>query len=736
MNPPRTLIVLTLLILTGCGQASQSRSTAPVPQASAEPEIVQPPQETEAQTAGREREALLAQTRSENPVIRKRGLAALAFFERDQGNLDRAAELLDQAAEVYPELRPFLLMKLVEVDRERGEQLQAMNAAERIQEVAPGTAAAELARLRLPALVVQAGHPEQLEERLASTLRVSIDELNEPELVETADTLESEGYAQAATAIRFALLTRYPRGRDTEQTWQKLMSLPDAGNPILRMSFPESLELADHLGRVNRHPLVLELLDRLSDRFPDRRDDPQLRWIRALSLFGSRQYDKVVQLRAKPGEPYSLALDRLRGHAFWRLDRNDEFIRLMKEVIARAPSSSEATSARLLLGKYYLIDGDDPARAASYLQSVIDAGHPGSDGENIWTLAWIYISSGDNSRALKTIDTYLARFPDADYTSNSLFWAAKVRQRMGELQQRDTLLQRLISFYPYSYYSYRARAILGLPTTAPARVAEGVRFPVADAREKLATDPRLDVVRELEAIGLDEEATRQYRLLNGLDDDPLLAWGLAQRYARTGEPLKAIILLHREFPGVIRHGSPDPPDDFWRILYPLPWKEQLESAAAGRVDSFLAAAVIRQESAFEPSTVSRAGAVGLMQIMPEEAARIASRAGLGPVDRQALFDPETNLKVGAAELQQKIEAMDGDVILAIAAYNAGETAVGRWIANAANHDIDQFIESIPFNETRLYVKNVLRNYYEYRRTYGQEREAPETSSATTPNPDH
>jgi soluble lytic murein transglycosylase len=108
-----------------------------------------------------------------------------------------------------------------------------------------------------------------------------------------------------------------------------------------------------------------------------------------------------------------------------------------------------------------------------------------------------------------------------------------------------------------------------------------------------------------------------------------------------------------------------------------------------------------------------------MQIMPDEAARIATVAGLGAITREQLFDPKTNIAVGAAEIRQKIDAMDGKQILGIASYNAGEAAVGRWIAKTAlDDDVDVFVESIPYAETRLYVKNVTRNLFEYRRIYG------------------
>jgi soluble lytic murein transglycosylase len=109
--------------------------------------------------------------------------------------------------------------------------------------------------------------------------------------------------------------------------------------------------------------------------------------------------------------------------------------------------------------------------------------------------------------------------------------------------------------------------------------------------------------------------------------------------------------------------------------------------------------------------------VGLMQIMPEEAARIAAAGGLGEVTRESLFDPATNIAVGAAEYSQKLQRWNGNHTLAIASYNAGEDAVSGWIERTPLDDMDVFVESIPYAETRLYVKTVTRNRSEYERIY-------------------
>jgi soluble lytic murein transglycosylase len=287
------------------------------------------------------------------------------------------------------------------------------------------------------------------------------------------------------------------------------------------------------------------------------------------------------------------------------------------------------------------------------------------------------------------------------------------------MDQRNAAFNTLLSSYPYSYYSVRAREILGQPVVAPLEIANGNLFPNVDAEIANANEPRLDSVRELTWLGLNREASAEMKAIAAAHPDNAgIAFRLADLYASSGEPFKAITLLQRNFRPFIRHGGSGVPRRFWEILFPLKYWESIRTEAQRRqIDPYLIASIIRQESGFEPTAVSNAGAVGIMQIMPHEAERIATAAGIQTPSRQELFDPHTNIAIGVAEYAQKLAVMRGTEVLAIAAYNAGEDVVGKWIAQAPLDDIDLFIESIPYNETRLYVKSVTRNRFEYRRIY-------------------
>jgi soluble lytic murein transglycosylase len=155
------------------------------------------------------------------------------------------------------------------------------------------------------------------------------------------------------------------------------------------------------------------------------------------------------------------------------------------------------------------------------------------------------------------------------------------------------------------------------------------------------------------------------------------------------------------------------------MLYPAPFREQVSSAAAANgLPSLLVCSVVRQESLWDPAAVSRSGAVGLMQLMPRTAAWLARRFDLAPANGDNVVDPGWNTAAGCGYLKGLLDSHGGRLDLALAAYNAGPGRVREWASRpGCPRDPDLFIESLPFWETRSYVRRILLNYWEYRRIY-------------------
>jgi soluble lytic murein transglycosylase len=629
---------------------------------------------------------------------------ALALFDRKQW--EAAVPALTEAAVAYPEIAPFLRLRIAEAEVARGNVQGAVALLSEIIAISD-TSAATVARLRLPALYAQLGDRAATDAAWAQANAIAIDELTETDFVSMAAALAKGGRTDLATNTRLRLLTSYTQGRYTEQTFDQVK------NELAGLPPAERLALAAKLARSDRYDQALTLLPP---------DAPEAQATRIRALFNSRHYAELLAETegVKLTDP-GLAMTRAR--AAWRADQPQLFLAGLDAVEKEFPASKEATEAKILRAKYYSTDVIDYARAVENLTKAIDAG---AGDENLWNLGWTYTLWGRYDEALKVYDRYVRTYPDGDWKTNSLFWTAKIHDRFGRTAERNASAAQLVAEYPFSYYAYRAKELWsGAAGFSPPDGAGGLKpaapqaFPDLDAELAKIDEPRLNVVRALQDVGLDRAAAREMKVLAAkYDANPAVQFMLADVYVRGGEPFKANGVLQRRFRDFVRHGGTNIPRRFWEILFPLAYWDTIRAEAEKRGhDPYVLASIIRQESGFEPTTVSNAGAVGLMQIMPEEASRIGMAGGIGEITRNDLFVPEKNVAVGAAELSQKLAATGNNLTLAVAAYNAGEAAVQRWMSRTSPDEIDLFIESIPYAETRLYVKTVTRNRNEYRRIY-------------------
>ena len=200
--------------------------------------------------------------------------------------------------------------------------------------------------------------------------------------------------------------------------------------------------------------------------------------------------------------------------------------------------------------------------------------------------------------------------------------------------------------------------------------------------------------------------------------EPRRLYALSAAYVADERYHMALRILRRSFQGTARSGGTSP-REFWEMFYPLGWRDAL-TAAAGRasLDPFLVAAVVREESSFYPQARSRVGARGLMQLMPDTGRAVAQARQIPFPDAEVLDHPATNLEIGTIFLGGLLREF-GDARRAAAAYNAGPTRAREWWANRKTDDLEVWVEQIPFNETRAFVKRVMLSWQEYQRVYGE-----------------
>ena len=225
--------------------------------------------------------------------------------------------------------------------------------------------------------------------------------------------------------------------------------------------------------------------------------------------------------------------------------------------------------------------------------------------------------------------------------------------------------------------------------------------------------PHLAKARLLANAGLNEYIAQEIKA-----DPNSSSWSAlaeAQIYSSYGETSRAVRAIKRALPGAASASIQSIPLVYWRILFPEPWWDTIQTESAkNNLDPYLVASLIRQESEFDPSAISYANAYGLMQLLPSVGRTMAREEGMAHFQTFQLLDPDMNIRLGTRYLRQMLDKFGGVEEYALAAYNAGDSRVAEWQAAGPYSGIDEFVESIPFTQTREYVQAILRNEETYK----------------------
>ena len=287
---------------------------------------------------------------------------------------------------------------------------------------------------------------------------------------------------------------------------------------------------------------------------------------------------------------------------------------------------------------------------------------------------------------------------DLQNKSQWQYWSARALQKTSEDRQ-DEVQTRLASLAgERHYYGFLAARALGLPGEMNAERGTVT----ATALARIQRHEGLQRAIELFAVGDNINARREwFRALSQLDrNQQMLAAALARQLGLTAMMIRTANIAEAR--------------DHLHLRFPVVFEPQFRQASLRTaVPTPLLMAIARQESAMEASARSSADARGLMQLLPSTARIVARRARLPVPDTKDLYDPGTNIALGSYHLAWLIGRYNQQTPLAIAAYNAGEHRVDRWIKDAEGLPMDVWIEQIPFRETRNYVKNVLAFRYVY-----------------------
>ena len=383
-------------------------------------------------------------------------------------------------------------------------------------------------------------------------------------------------------------------------------------------------------------------------------------------------------------------------------------------VVALFPGSPWAEESLLTLANHFQKDARDD-EALPYFRRLLEAFPGGRYADRAaWRVAWGAYRQKRFEEAAQAFERAARLDPRSNFTPGMLYWAGRARAELGQTDRARQLLGETIQRYKRTYHGLRALEVLSkLPPTPGASPPATPGLSAEPASEDVA-EPWATRVRQLLLIHrLDAAEAELIQAPSTTVTRTTLAWIEWQR----GHFRPAINAMRAAHPEYLSEAGDILPDEIWRILYPLQYGDLLRTKAAQeRVDPALVAALICQESTFDAGAVSRAGARGLMQVMPRTGRTVARTMGMR-YETQALHEPTISLALGTHYLRTLMDRFDGSVERALAAYNAGPERVQAWTASRPDMSSEEFVESIPFTETRLYVMVVLSSREQYRRLY-------------------
>ena len=453
-----------------------------------------------------------------------------------------------------------------------------------------------------------------------------------------------------------------------------------------------------------------------------------------------------------------------------RSDENESALAAnLERMRQESPTSQWLAQALLSSCNFYLLRKD--YQQAQLLYGEMSRRFPSSARASYanWKAAWLLYRQGRKEEAKQAFENQVALYADRPEVSAALYWRARLAEDERDYATARAWYTVLANRFRYYYYGCLGRErLVSLPaasTRSPQHAngalnsgragdpdasdsgAEVPRSPTsvamagaADGRiavlarvpevklpgpEALEQDPppnqlRAEKSQLLVNAGLYDFAIRELQAEQNGQGACWATLQIARIYRDSGQEHRALQFLKKSLPGYYSVELSALPREYWEILFPRPyWDELLRQARANALDPYLVASLIRQESEFNPGALSRANAYGLMQLLPSVGHNEARAARMRHFSTSSLLVPSVNIQLGTHYFKEMVTQYNGQVEYALAAYNAGSNRVDDWLQSGHYGDIAEFVESIPFTETREYVQAITRNAKVYRQLYLQ-----------------
>lgn len=673
-------------------------------------------------------------------IEKKRIRFLRALIQTEQGKPEETVKLLKPLSKLYLEVEDYVLFYLIRAEAQAGKHKKVQDHAKELLSRSPNSLL--YAKLHLILAESQINSGEKAEG--IKTLKKTILSINKdfrhqkfskflPDLIFKLAEIQSQTGKQKDSYLNFRQLhIKYPNHSKTPEVEKALkrLSALEVVKEIPLTSREQTERIKGLLNGV-QYKKVIEEIQRLKTRtnlLPS-----QFYFFLAQAHRGLRDRKKANEvllqfLRKYPHHAKKHTAKFNIGRNLWNLGKPMAGAKYFKEVTNNTDSSKLATKAQFFLGKIYEENKNYPEALKSYTAALEK--YPEEDYAQWagWRLGWVHYLDGKFKEALNKFQDAANRFPDKSFIEYNLYWSAKSAEKLKNKDLARALYIKVAKLYPYTFHGIRAKdRLISLGLNTPPENQNSTSFIIKE--KNLRPERSLNKqemyhytrANELTQLGLTHEARNEIDELKKTTKKDLagVLW-LSKLYQQAQGYAESLRLLHLYKDFTTKPYEKDLSANFWKHFFPLAYENAiLVYANQRKVDPFFVNGIIRQESLFDSRALSPAGARGLMQIMPATGKRLYPKTKLKiPFNTNVLFDPDMNIRLGIKYVSQLNKRFGNNSMHTLISYNAGPHVLKKWLKRFGHlNDQDVFIESIPYPETRRYVKHVLRNLGIYKSLY-------------------
>ncbi len=629
-----------------------------------------------------EAEAILLGLR-EDPVWHDRITFLLGRFYKEKGVFKDAEDFLKKSIEDLPLLKDYALFLLADVYKSNG---YFKKAIETIKVIKNPLLLQDVRRMEFNALLAMNEDDEAIE--ILSQYIIDYPEDLESKFL-LATLYKKHGINNLATQLFKDIYINA-----SEFSSDALKMVKELKADVFTKG--ELLTRARNLFNNHDYQAAKETYERVLEELVDDKEREGIWYEIGMCQFRLKQYTEAAESFKRVKGDKALYME---ARSLFRADDIEGFKRVVERFEREHPWN-------IYLSRLILISADDLRRrgrledAERQYEKLLE-NFQGMREDALWGLAWMHYSAGDYDKAIGYL-LRLKRYTESASYYKYLYWWLRTCERLSGRCTKNNIFQDDKPSKYESYYWYLI--MLRYQKDKPSSVSQGSISFSNGRNNPWLTRPDGEVYERIEALamlGMREWAIREIK----------------DAISRVSDRNEFLYLSHMakligDYKTVIALTEEKKEEEFFTFSYPLGYWDTVEKVSKENgLDPYLVAAVIREESRFDPEAISWAGAVGLMQLMPETARRFSDH-----VDRDGLHDVNRNVLLGSHYLSMLIREFMR-LPYALAAYNAGESALKKWLDKMENRDIDEFIEDIPYTETKRYVMKVLKSYWRYRTLY-------------------